>query len=104
MRVYFEKPRTTVGWKGLINDPYLNDSFKIQDGLHVGRRLLLDIAELGLPAATEALVPLLVTAIGDRAELARQPAAVSHASRSASTSVATSEKPGPSVVGYQASS
>jgi 3-deoxy-7-phosphoheptulonate synthase len=47
MRVYFEKPRTTVGWKGLINDPYLNDSFKIQDGLHVGRKLLLDIAELG---------------------------------------------------------
>jgi 3-deoxy-7-phosphoheptulonate synthase len=58
MRVYFEKPRTTVGWKGLINDPYLNDSFKIQDGLHVGRRLLLDIAELGLPAATEALDPI----------------------------------------------
>ncbi len=58
MRVYFEKPRTTVGWKGLINDPYLNDSFKIQDGLHVGRRLLLDIAELGLPSATEALDPI----------------------------------------------
>lgn len=58
MRVYFEKPRTTVGWKGLINDPYLNDSFKIQDGLHVGRRLLLDIAELGLPTATEALDPI----------------------------------------------
>jgi 3-deoxy-7-phosphoheptulonate synthase len=58
MRVYFEKPRTTVGWKGLINDPYLNDSFKIQDGLHVGRKLLLDIAELGLPAATEALDPI----------------------------------------------
>lgn len=58
MRVYFEKPRTTVGWKGLINDPYLNDSFKIQEGLHVGRRLLLDIAELGLPAATEALDPI----------------------------------------------
>ena len=55
MRVYFEKPRTTVGWKGLINDPYLNDSFKIQDGLHVGRKLLLDISELGLPCATEAL-------------------------------------------------
>src|SRR5690606_2119647 len=58
MRVYFEKPRTTVGWKGLINDPYLNDSFKIQDGLHVGRKLLLDIAEIGLPAATEALDPI----------------------------------------------
>jgi 3-deoxy-7-phosphoheptulonate synthase len=58
MRVYFEKPRTTTGWKGLINDPYLNDSFKIQEGLHVGRRLLLDIAELGLPAATEALDPI----------------------------------------------
>lgn len=58
MRVYFEKPRTTVGWKGLINDPYLNDSFKIEDGLHVGRKLLLDIAELGLPTATEALDPI----------------------------------------------
>ncbi len=58
MRVYFEKPRTTVGWKGLINDPYLNDSFKIQDGLHVGRKLLLDIAEIGLPTATEALDPI----------------------------------------------
>ena len=58
MRVYFEKPRTTTGWKGLINDPYINDSFKIQEGLHVGRRLLLDIAELGLPTATEALDPI----------------------------------------------
>ncbi|WP_086931820.1 3-deoxy-7-phosphoheptulonate synthase [Agarilytica rhodophyticola] len=58
MRVYFEKPRTTVGWKGLINDPYLNDSFKIQEGLHVGRKLLLDIAEIGLPCATEALDPI----------------------------------------------
>ncbi|MFT5084100.1 MAG: 3-deoxy-7-phosphoheptulonate synthase [Lentisphaeria bacterium] len=58
MRVYFEKPRTTVGWKGLINDPHLNDSFKIQEGLHVGRKLLLDIAELGLPTATEALDPI----------------------------------------------
>jgi 3-deoxy-7-phosphoheptulonate synthase len=54
MRVYFEKPRTTVGWKGLINDPYLDDSFKIQDGLHIGRQLLLDLAEKGLPTATEA--------------------------------------------------
>jgi 3-deoxy-7-phosphoheptulonate synthase len=58
MRVYFEKPRTTVGWKGLINDPFLNDSFKIQEGLHIGRKLLLDIAEIGLPTATEALDPI----------------------------------------------
>ncbi len=58
MRVYFEKPRTTVGWKGLINDPYLNDSFKIQDGLHIGRQLLIDVAEMGLPASTEALDPI----------------------------------------------
>ncbi|HEB27791.1 MAG TPA: 3-deoxy-7-phosphoheptulonate synthase [Porticoccus sp.] len=58
MRVYFEKPRTTTGWKGLINDPYLNDSFKITDGLHVGRQLLLDMSELGLPTATEALDPI----------------------------------------------
>ena len=58
MRVYFEKPRTTVGWKGLINDPYLDDSFKIQDGLHIGRQLLLDLAEKGLPTATEALDPI----------------------------------------------
>jgi 3-deoxy-7-phosphoheptulonate synthase len=58
MRVYFEKPRTTTGWKGLINDPHLNDSFKIQEGLHIGRQLLLDIAEVGLPTATEALDPI----------------------------------------------
>lgn len=58
MRVYFEKPRTTVGWKGLINDPYLNDTFNIEEGLHIGRRLLLDINELGLPTATEALDPI----------------------------------------------
>ncbi len=58
MRVYFEKPRTTVGWKGLINDPYLNDSFKVQEGLHIGRKLLLDIAEIGLPTSTEALDPI----------------------------------------------
>ena len=58
MRVYFEKPRTTTGWKGLINDPYLNDSFKITEGLHIGRQLLMDIAELGLPTATEALDPI----------------------------------------------
>lgn len=58
MRVYFEKPRTTVGWKGLINDPYLDDSFKIEEGLHIGRQLLLDLAEKGLPTATEALDPI----------------------------------------------
>ncbi len=58
MRVYFEKPRTTVGWKGLINDPHLNDSFCIEEGLHIGRQLLMDIAELGLPTATEALDPI----------------------------------------------
>ncbi|WLD59351.1 3-deoxy-7-phosphoheptulonate synthase [Salinispirillum sp. LH 10-3-1] len=58
MRVYFEKPRTTVGWKGLINDPYLNDTFKIQDGLEIGRRLLCEIAEMGVPTATEALDPI----------------------------------------------
>jgi 3-deoxy-7-phosphoheptulonate synthase len=58
MRVYFEKPRTTVGWKGLINDPYMNDSFKITDGLHIGRKLLHDVLEIGLPTATEALDPI----------------------------------------------
>lgn len=58
MRVYFEKPRTTTGWKGLINDPDINDSFKIAKGLHIGRQLLLDVAELGLPTATEALDPI----------------------------------------------
>ena len=58
MRVYFEKPRTTTGWKGLINDPHLNDSFKITEGLHVGRKLLMEIAEIGLPTATEALDPI----------------------------------------------
>ena len=58
MRVYFEKPRTAIGWKGLINDPYLDDSFKIEDGLRKGRKLLLDIVELGLPTSTEALDPI----------------------------------------------
>jgi len=58
MRVYFEKPRTTVGWKGLINDPYLDDSFKIEEGLSIGRKLLIDINELGLSCATEALDPI----------------------------------------------
>lgn len=55
MRVYFEKPRTTVGWKGLINDPYLDNSFNINDGLRIGRKLLLDITNLGLPTAGEFL-------------------------------------------------
>ena len=55
MRVYFEKPRTTVGWKGLINDPNLNDSFDINEGLRVARRLLLDISEIGVTAGTEFL-------------------------------------------------
>ncbi|MEC8887485.1 MAG: 3-deoxy-7-phosphoheptulonate synthase [Pseudomonadota bacterium] len=57
MRVYFEKPRTTVGWKGLINDPDMNDSFDIEKGLHIGRQLLLELNEKGLPCATEALDP-----------------------------------------------
>jgi 3-deoxy-7-phosphoheptulonate synthase len=55
MRVYFEKPRTTLGWKGLINDPYFDESFKISDGLRIARRLLLDLAEMGVPAGTEYL-------------------------------------------------
>jgi 3-deoxy-7-phosphoheptulonate synthase len=58
MRVYFEKPRTTVGWKGLINDPDMDDSFHIAKGLRLGRRLLLDINALGLPAGSEALDPV----------------------------------------------
>lgn len=58
LRVYFEKPRTTVGWKGLINDPDLNDSFNIEKGLHTARQLLVDIAEIGLSSATEALDPI----------------------------------------------
>ncbi|MFD2229566.1 3-deoxy-7-phosphoheptulonate synthase AroG [Alkalimarinus sediminis] len=55
MRVYFEKPRTTVGWKGLINDPFMDNSFKINDGLRIGRKLLLDLNDMGLPTATEYL-------------------------------------------------
>jgi len=55
MRVYFEKPRTTVGWKGLINDPHLDETFKINDGLRLARHLLLDLAEMGVPAGTEFL-------------------------------------------------
>jgi 3-deoxy-7-phosphoheptulonate synthase len=58
MRVYFEKPRTTVGWKGLINDPHLNDTFDIETGLRMARRILLRIAEMGLPAGTEMLEPI----------------------------------------------
>ena len=58
MRVYFEKPRTTVGWKGLVNDPDLDDSFHIEKGLRIARRLLLDLNELGLPCGTEALDPI----------------------------------------------
>src|SRR6202522_2451176 len=55
MRVYFEKPRTTLGWKGLINDPYLDESFHINDGLRLARHLLLDLAEMGVPSGTEFL-------------------------------------------------
>lgn len=58
MRVYFEKPRTTVGWKGLINDPGLDGSFRINDGLRIARRLLLDLAEMGIPTGTEFLDPI----------------------------------------------
>ncbi len=58
MRVYFEKPRTTIGWKGLVNDPYMDDSFKIEEGLHISRKLLLDILDMGLPTSTEALDPI----------------------------------------------
>lgn len=58
MRVYFEKPRTSVGWKGLINDPEMNDSFKIEKGLHTARRLLLKLSAMGLPTSTEALDPI----------------------------------------------
>jgi 3-deoxy-7-phosphoheptulonate synthase len=65
MRVYFEKPRTTVGWKGLINDPDLNDSFHVEKGFHIGRQLLLDITKIGLPTATEALDPIVPQYIGD---------------------------------------
>jgi 3-deoxy-7-phosphoheptulonate synthase len=55
MRVYFEKPRTTVGWKGLINDPRLDGSFRINEGVRLARKLLLEINDLGLPCATEFL-------------------------------------------------
>jgi 3-deoxy-7-phosphoheptulonate synthase len=65
MRVYFEKPRTTVGWKGLINDPDLDDSFHVEKGLLMARELLIKIAEMGLPAATEALDPIVPQYIAD---------------------------------------
>ncbi|HWD19395.1 MAG TPA: 3-deoxy-7-phosphoheptulonate synthase [Verrucomicrobiae bacterium] len=65
MRVYFEKPRTTVGWKGLINDPHLNDTYDIDTGLKKARRLLLEVAALGLPAATEFLDPIIPQYIAD---------------------------------------
>jgi len=65
MRVYFEKPRTTLGWKGLINDPHLDGTYDIETGLHMARRLLLDIAALGLPAATEFLDPIVPQYIAD---------------------------------------
>ena len=65
MRVYFEKPRTALGWKGLINDPFMDDTFRIDEGLRIARRFLLQLAELGLPAATEALEPHTPQYIGD---------------------------------------
>ena len=65
MRVYFEKPRTTVGWKGLINDPRMDDSFHIEEGLRLARRLLVDLNDLGLPCGTEALDPITPQYLGD---------------------------------------
>ncbi|GAB2903599.1 3-deoxy-7-phosphoheptulonate synthase [Uliginosibacterium flavum] len=65
MRVYFEKPRTTVGWKGFINDPHMDDSFHIEEGMLRGRQFLLDVTELGLPAATETLDPIAPQYYGD---------------------------------------
>jgi 3-deoxy-7-phosphoheptulonate synthase len=65
MRVYFEKPRTNLGWKGLINDPHLDGSRDMATGLRLGRKLLLDINELGLPAATELLGPVVAQYIAD---------------------------------------
>ena len=58
MRVYFEKPRTTVGWKGLINDPHLDDTFEIEEGLGIARKLMVQINDMGLPIGTEALDPI----------------------------------------------
>ncbi|MGF1715130.1 3-deoxy-7-phosphoheptulonate synthase [Photobacterium chitinilyticum] len=65
MRVYFEKPRTTVGWKGLINDPHLDGSFEVEEGLHIARQLLIDLVEMGIPLATEALDPISPQYLGD---------------------------------------
>ena len=65
MRVYFEKPRTTVGWKGLINDPHLDNSYDINTGLRKARGLLLDLAKAGMPAATELLDPVVPQYIAD---------------------------------------
>jgi 3-deoxy-7-phosphoheptulonate synthase len=65
MRVYFEKPRTTVGWKGLINDPYLDESFRIDEGLRIARQLLLEINKLGLPAGSEFLDVISPQYLGD---------------------------------------
>jgi 3-deoxy-7-phosphoheptulonate synthase len=70
MRVYFEKPRTTVGWKGLINDPHLNDTFDIETGLRHARKLLLEVNQLGIPAATEMLEPITPQYIADLLTLA----------------------------------
>lgn len=70
MRVYFEKPRTTVGWKGLINDPHLDDTFDVSGGLHLARELLLKITEMGLSAATELLEPITPQYIADLITLA----------------------------------
>ena len=65
MRVYFEKPRTTVGWKGLINDPYMDNTFQLNDGLRIGRKLLLDLNDLGLPTAGEFLDMITPQYMGD---------------------------------------
>src|SRR2546423_12678915 len=65
MRVYFEKPRTTVGWKGLINDPYLDESYRIDEGLRIARQLLLEINRLGMPAGSEFLDVISPQYIGD---------------------------------------
>ncbi|TKY81290.1 3-deoxy-7-phosphoheptulonate synthase [Pectobacterium polonicum] len=65
MRVYFEKPRTTVGWKGLINDPFMDGSFDVEAGLHIARGLLLELVNMGLPLATEALDPNSPQYLGD---------------------------------------
>jgi len=65
MRVYFEKPRTTVGWKGLVNDPDMDDSFNVEKGIRQARQLLLDLTAMGLPTATEALDPIMPQYLGD---------------------------------------